>query len=79
MHHAVTSSTAAQVSAIEPSEVCDMRRSSKIRASTGNAVMLIATPMNNANALNEVPGLASSRYRKSESAAPRRKGTMMLA
>src|SRR5688572_32230178 len=60
MHQAVTSSTAAQVMAIEPRYVCDRPRSSSIRASTGNAVMLIATPINNANALKEVSGGASS-------------------
>ena len=42
MHQAVTSSTAAQVIAIDPSVVCDSPRSSKIRASTGKAVTLIA-------------------------------------
>jgi 1-pyrroline-5-carboxylate dehydrogenase len=59
MHQAVTSSTAAQVIAIDPSVVCVSPRSSKIRASTGKAVMLIATPMNNANALKEVPAGAN--------------------
>ncbi len=61
MHQAVTSSTAAQVIAIDPSVVCVSPRSSRIRASTGKAVMLIATPMNNANAWNDVPAGPSSR------------------
>src|ERR1041384_4586222 len=75
MHQAVTSSTAAQVSAIDPSGVWDKARSSSIRASTGKAVMLIATPMNNANAVNEVPGGASSRYTNNDNAVPRTNGT----
>ncbi len=37
-HHAVTSSTAAQVSAITPRRVSGMPRSVRMRASTGNAV-----------------------------------------
>ena len=44
MHHAVTSSTAAQVSAIAPMRVLWMPRSVRILASTGNAVTDIETP-----------------------------------
>ena len=56
MLHAVTSSTAAQVMAVVPSGVCVRLRSSRMRASTGNAVMLIAMPQNSANAWNGTPG-----------------------
>jgi hypothetical protein len=51
-HHAVRSSTAAQVSASAPSLVLCILRSVRIRASTGNAVTAIEIPMNNANAVN---------------------------
>ncbi len=47
--HAVTSSTAAQASAVVPSGVFVSPRSSMTRASTGNAVMLSAMPMKSAN------------------------------
>ena len=48
MHHAVTSSTAAQAIATEPTRVRRRPRSARIRASTGNAVTLIAAPMKSA-------------------------------
>ncbi len=55
-NHAVTSSIAAAASASVPTGVFSMRRSATIRASTGNAVIDIATPMNSANATNVVCG-----------------------
>src|SRR6266568_893925 len=58
MAHAVASSTAAQVIAMLPRKVLAMPRSLRIRASTGNAVMLRAIPMNKANAGKEAPGAA---------------------
>ena len=51
-HHAVTSSTAAQVRAIPPIAVLSRPRSVRMRASTGNAVTAIDTPMNRANTVN---------------------------
>ena len=50
-----------------------------IRASTGNAVMLIAIPMNSANGVKLEFGVASVGKRVNDSPAPRRNGTMMLA
>ena len=58
---AVTSSTAAQVRAVEPIGVFVKPRSSRMRASTGNAVMLMAIPMKRLNAWNGTPGGACSR------------------
>src|SRR5262245_9660714 len=51
-HHAVTSSTAAHVRAIMPSSDRVMPRSARILASTGNAVIDMATPQNNAKLMN---------------------------
>ena len=59
--HAVTSSTAAHVNANAPTGVVSIPRSDRIRASTGNAVMLMAMPMNRANAWKEVPAGACRR------------------
>src|SRR5262245_171819 len=59
MHQAVTSSIDAQANAVEPSGVSAKPRSLRIRARTGKAVMLIAIPMNSANAVKEVPGVAT--------------------
>ena len=56
MHHAVTSSTAAHVIATAPSFECRRRRSTRMRARTGNAVMLMAAPMNRVNELNGTVG-----------------------
>src|ERR1039458_7813052 len=53
MHHPVTSSTAAQAMAIVPRRVCIRSRSLRMRASTGNAVMLMAAPMNRAKLVND--------------------------
>ena len=51
-NQAVTSSIAAQAIVSAPTGRFSMRRSARIRASTGNAVIDIATPMNSANATN---------------------------
>jgi hypothetical protein len=51
-HHAVMSSIAAQVIAIEPSRVRCNPRSVRMRASTGNAVTDIEMPMKSANTAN---------------------------
>jgi hypothetical protein len=51
-HHAVTSSTAAQVRATTPRWVVWIFRSVRMRARTGNAVTDIDTPMNSANCVN---------------------------
>src|SRR5581483_9148413 len=45
-HHAVASSTAAQHRDMRPSDVSCIRKSARIRASTGKAVTDIATPRN---------------------------------
>ena len=60
MHHAVTSSTAAQVIVTAPTFECSRRRSTRMRASTGNAVMLIAAPM---NSVKEVKGTVGAERR----------------
>ena len=51
----LTSPTAAQARAVVPSGVLARPRSSRMRASTGNAVMLMAMPMNRAKARNGTP------------------------
>jgi len=61
MHHAVTSSTAAQVIAMAPTLVLCRLRSVRIRASTGNAVMLIAAPMNSVTEENFIAGASLNR------------------
>ena len=53
--HAVASPTAAQVNAVVPSGVAVSCRSSKMRARTGNAVMLMATPRKSAKAWKGTP------------------------
>ena len=58
-NHAVTSSIAAHAIASEPIGRLIIRRSARIRASTGNAVIDIATPMNSANATNFLSGPTS--------------------
>src|ERR1041384_5767768 len=78
MHHAVTSSTAAQAIATDPTLVFSILRSVRIRASTGNAVTLIAAPMNRAKPVKLTPGGAKSGYRWKANAAPNTNGTMML-
>ncbi len=55
-HQAVTSSTAAQVIVIAPTFVLSSRLSARIRASTGNAVTLIDTPMKRTNEANGTSG-----------------------
>ena len=59
-HQAVTSSTAAQVMATAPTRVPSRRRSLRMRANTGNAVMLMATPRKSVNARNGTFGSDSS-------------------
>jgi hypothetical protein len=54
--HALTSSIAAEASAITPTGVLSRCRSPRIRASTGKAVMLMDTPRNRANDVTGVPG-----------------------
>jgi hypothetical protein len=44
--------------AVTPSGVCCMRRSVRIRASTGNAVTDIDTPRNRENTVNDVAFVA---------------------
>ena len=51
-HQAVTSSIAAQLIATTPNGVDSIFRSVRIRARTGNAVIDIAIPMNNAKLMN---------------------------
>ena len=70
MHHAVTSFIAAQMSAVIPSGDLVSPRSSKIRANTGNAVMLMETPMNNAKAGKVVPAPEKVGKRKSAVTTP---------
>ena len=55
-----------------------MRRSRRMRASTGNAVMLIEMPMNSAKAVNEAPAAARSLKRNQASTTPSRYGNTML-
>ena len=54
-HQAVTSSMAAQVRASLPSGVLVMPWSDRIRASTGNAVIDIATPRNSMKCMKGTP------------------------
>ena len=70
---------AAQAKAITPRSVLFSRRSVRIRASTGNAVIDIETLKNSANAVNGTSLLESVGYSHSANAAPSEKGTMMLA
>ena len=56
IHQAVTSSTAAHEMASAPIFVRNMSRSSRIRANTGKAVMLIAAHMNRVNAVSVTGG-----------------------
>src|SRR5207248_92807 len=58
-NHAVTSSIAAQAIVSAPTGRLSIRRSVRMRASTGNAVIDIATPMNSAKATNFVSGPTS--------------------
>ena len=59
-NHAEMSSIAALVSAITPIGCLSIRRSTRMRASTGNAVIDIDTPMNSANAVKPLSGPTSS-------------------
>ena len=59
-NQAVTSSTAAQASVSTPTGRLSIRRSTRMRASTGNAVIDIETPMKSAKATNFLSGPTSS-------------------
>ena len=59
-NHAVMSSTAAEAKATAPTGRLSIRRSTRIRASTGNAVIDIEIPMNSANGANPLSGPSSS-------------------
>lgn len=69
---AMASSAAAQTRATLPSVVLVIPRSSKIRASTGNAVILTDIPTNKAKGAKRAPGPASWRYKKYALTTPRR-------
>ena len=56
---AVASPTAAQLMAVVPNPLLIIPRSLRIRASTGNAVMDMAIPMNSAKETNELPAVAN--------------------
>ena len=58
-NHAVTSSIAAHAIVSAPTGRLSIRRSDRILASTGNAVIDIATPMNSANETNFLSGPTS--------------------
>ncbi len=77
-NQAVTSSIAAQAIASEPTGRLSIRRSARIRASTGNAVIDIATPMNRAKATNFLLG-PTSLYSGSATAIPSSIGIATLA
>ncbi len=77
-NHAVTSSIAAHAIVSAPTGRLSMRRSARILASTGNAVIDIATPMNRANATNFFCGPISL-YSGSATAMPSSSGTATLA
>ena len=77
-----TSSTTAQAIASTPSGVRCMRRSLRIRASTGIAVIDIATPMNTTNATGDTdrPATVScSGYNRTATPAPRPNGSTIEA
>ena len=76
---AITSLIAAQVRAATPSSVLVSPRSVRIRASTGNAVIDIATPMNSANAVLDTPAGANASCIVNARPAPSTNGTRMLA
>src|SRR6266852_8098652 len=78
MVHAVTSSHAAQAIDRCPSRVCVRPRSDRMRARTGNAVMLIETPMNRANGRPGVDGAAKARNSRDKT-IPAENGRMILS
>lgn len=77
-HQAVMSSTAAHVRARAPTGVRSILRSVRIRASTGNAVMLMDTAMKSANAGNPIPGSANRPYIANARRTPPIMGTATL-
>jgi hypothetical protein len=76
--HAAMSPSAAAESARPPSGVRWSPRSARMRASTGKAVTLIAAPTKSAKGVKRKPGGALGPNRKSDSTAPKAKGTTML-
>src|SRR5439155_699331 len=78
MVHPVTPSNAAQAIDRCPSRVCVRPRSDRIRARTGNAVMLMETPINKANGKPGVDGAAKARNWRDKT-IPAEKGRMMLS
>jgi hypothetical protein len=78
-HHAVMSSTAAHAMVIAPTRERRRRRSTRMLASTGNAVMLIAIPTKRMNDNRGTPGGASEECSLVPADAPSANGTMMLA
>jgi len=78
-HHAIASLIAAQVSAIVPRRVRWSPRSCRIRASTGKAVIDIATPTKSMNDGNGTPGGEKGSKIAAAKPAPSTNGTMMLA
>ena len=74
----MTSSIAAQAIVSAPTGRLIIRRSARMRASTGNAVIDIETPMNSANATNFLSG-PSSLYSGSAIAMPSSIGSATLA
>ena len=73
------SSTAAHVMVTVPTRVFSRSRSTRMRASTGNAVIDMATPMKSANDVKETPAGACASKRCAASKTPSAKGAMMLA
>src|ERR1019366_10287797 len=75
---AVTSSVAAHARAVLPKAVLVKPRSSRMRARTGKAVMLIEMPIKSAKARKVVPGTARLGKSQSEANTPSRYGKRML-
>src|SRR5258708_30366810 len=78
MHQPVTSSTAADASASVPTRDSSSPYSLRIRASTGNAVTLIAAPTNRLNATKGAPSPANRGYKATASSEASANGTTML-
>jgi hypothetical protein len=77
MHHAVMSSIAAHTIVTAPIRLRSRPRSLMIRASTGNAVTLIAAPVNSTNTGRDAVSLPYSRCSQNASAPPRTNGVIM--
>ena len=76
--HPTASLNAAQVIASTPIRVRVSPWSARIRARTGNAVMLIADPMNSANGSSATPPGAYGYHATTATALPSANGTAML-